>query len=79
MSQIGDITPNDFIKSQIRDAVKEYTVYDGSNRISATYTAGTGTPDGGPCLKTTYTYWLTSNRIKLRVESVSAWQLAWES
>jgi hypothetical protein len=59
--------------SHFKEAVKQYIVYDVSNRMTTVYVARTDAGDGDPCLRTDYTYAGASNRIIKMKESLDTW------
>ena len=68
----------DFIKSQMAEGVKTYSVYDGSNRLSDVYTAMVDTEHGEQCIRTQYTYYDSTTRIKQTKESLATWNSSWD-
>lgn len=74
----GQIHASDFMTSQIQEAVKTYTVYDGSNRPQYFYVAMVDTVHGGQCQLTTYTYDGASTRVQKSKESLATWDSAWD-
>lgn len=72
------ISKEEIINALQKEAMKEYYVYDGSNRVIEQYQAPTDTPEGGACLRTDYTYvGGTTNREKMK-ETIVPWQTIWE-
>lgn len=69
--------PDDFIKSQLSEAVQQYIAYDGTNRMEYSYTAPADAQDGDPCLVTQYVYFSTSTRVIKMKESIGTWSSAW--
>jgi hypothetical protein len=67
------------IRTLANEGIKQYFVYDVNDRIIEVYEVFTNAKDGAPCLKTTYTYWGTSKRVKLMKEYLSTWDISWES
>lgn len=70
--------PTDFISTQAKEAVKFYAVYDGTGRMTETYTAAVNASDGDPCLKTSYVYDGSSNRVTKSKEEVSTWSSSYD-
>jgi hypothetical protein len=68
----------DFISSHFREAVKTFSVYDGTNRLIEFYTALTDAEDSGMCLKTEYSYDGATTRILKSKESLATWSSAWD-
>ena len=68
----------DFMVSQIQEAVKTYTTYDGSSRPQYFYVAMVDAADGDKCQLTTYTYDGASSRIQKTKESLANWDSAWD-
>jgi hypothetical protein len=69
-------TKTELLSSQMRELVKSYTTYDGSNRPTAVYVAQVGTLDGGPCIKTAYQYSGGTSLVTKRAESYDTWVAA---
>lgn len=63
----------DFVSSFGRQAIKQYIVYDGSDRPSQVYEATSDAADGADCLLTEYEYDGASSRVTKLQESLSAW------
>lgn len=77
-TQIGQKKASDFIKPHALEAVKQYIVYDGFNRMSETYVALSDSEHGTPCLKTEYVYAADSARVIKLKESIAVWDSAWD-
>lgn len=72
------ISKEEIINALQKEAMKEYYVYDTSNRVVQQWQATTETPHGGACLYTQYTYvGGTTNREKMK-EEVVPWDSSWE-
>lgn len=70
-------TKTELLNSQMKELVKSYTEYDGNGRPTAVYVSQVGTLDGGPCIKTSYTYLSgTSTLVTKRAESYDTWVAA---
>lgn len=76
---MSSVHPTDFISSHGKEAVKQWFVYDGLNRMVTVYVALTDAGDGDRCLRTDYTYIGSSARIQSMRESIAAWDAAWDS
>lgn len=70
--------PNDLVRTHMNEAIKQFLVYDGSNRMVTTYVAATNAVDGDTCLRTDYTYVGASVRIEKMKESLDVWQSIWD-
>ncbi len=66
------------LKSHAHEYVKQYMVYDGSNRMTDLYTAYIDAADGESCMRTQYEFDGSSARIVKRKESNSTWDSSWE-
>ena len=71
-------TKTELLKSQDKELVKQYIVYDGSSRPESVYTAVSTAITGTPCTLTTYAYDGISTRITKRRESYSSWDSSWD-
>jgi hypothetical protein len=69
---------NSFVKSGNEEYLKQYLVYDGSNRITQIYEAMANALNGDPCLLTEYGYVGISSRVEKMRESESTWDSSWE-
>lgn len=73
------LSTTDGLKTQANELVKQYIVYDGTNRMTAVYTAPSDATDGKPCTKVTYTYTSpTSSLISKMKESNDVWSSAYD-
>lgn len=72
------IKPSDLIKSQLQEGVKSFFVYDGSNRMTTSYTAAWDAENGDACIITEYQYIGTSNRVQAMKEYLGTWNSAWD-
>lgn len=72
------IHPTDFISSHHREAVKQWIVYDGLNRMVTVFIALTDAPHGAKCGRTDYAYVGNSTRIQASKESIDTWNQAWD-
>lgn len=72
------IKPSDYIKPHAEEAVKMYFVYDGSGRMTETYTAMVNAENNDKCLKTEYTYDGASTRVQKMKESIALWSSAYD-
>ena len=66
------------MEGHLKEAVKTYSTYDGSDRLEFFYVANIDIADGELCMSTQYTYDATSTRIVKTKESKATWQAAWE-
>jgi hypothetical protein len=67
-----------FLKTQFKEAVKQYLVYDGFFRMTDVYAAPVDAVHGDECLRTQYAYDGGSVRIQKTKESIATWDSAWE-
>jgi hypothetical protein len=75
---MADKKAKDFIKPHSLEAVKQYIVYDGSNRMTTHYVAASDTLHGGDCLRTDYSYVGATVRIQASKETLDTWDSAWD-
>lgn len=68
----------DQLKSVLKEPMKLYRTFDGSNRLEYQYECATSTPDQGPCLKTQYVYDGGSDRIVKVKETIDVWDASFE-
>ena len=73
-----DQSKTNLLKTQLNEFVKQYIVYDGSQRITSVYTAAVDTAHGGPCSKDEYEYDGGSTRVVKRKESAATWDSSWD-
>ena len=73
---LGLTHPTDFVSSFGKSAIKQYIVYDGSDRPTQIYEAASGCLNGESCLLTEYTYSGVSSRVVKMKESVTTWVTA---
>jgi len=73
MEPLGQPHPTDFIRAFGKQAIKQYIVYDGSDRPIQVYEATSSALNGDSCLLTEYTYSGGSSRVVKFKESISAW------
>ncbi len=66
------------IVTNSHENIKQYFVYDVSNRMSIVYEARSNALDGESCLKTTYTYVSTSTRVQAMKEEDATWDDSWD-
>lgn len=66
------------LKTGTNEYIKQYLVYDGSDRLEYVYEARANALDGEPCLVTRYTYWTTSTRVKQMEEYEGSWSSAYD-
>lgn len=67
------------LKSQSEELVKQHIEYDGQLRVEYIYTAPTDATTGTPCSVVRYSYVGTSNRVDYMKESLSTWNIVWET
>ncbi len=70
--------PKDFVKAIEHEAIKQHMEYDGSDRVEEIYTALYGTKDGESCIKMTYAYDGSSERITDMKEELAEWDGDWD-
>jgi hypothetical protein len=72
--------PNDNgqLITNLREPVKQYIVYDVSNRPVIIYEARANALNDEPCFKTEYAYDGATSRILKRKESNATWDSAWD-
>lgn len=58
--------------------IKQYITYDASNRMEFVYEAASNARDQTPCLRTQYTYWTTSTRVRQMKETKALWLSAFD-
>lgn len=68
----------DFVVPHQKEAVKQYTTYDGLGRMEFVYVAIANAEDGALCLKTQYTYEGASGRVSQMQESLDVWDSDWD-
>lgn len=78
MASEKDPSATDFVESHAREAIKQYIVYDGSGRMTETYTALTNAKDGDQCMKTQYAYDGATTRVIQMKESLTTWDSSWD-
>ena len=67
------------VRTLEEEITKEYTVFDGSGRVSEFYQAQSDAENGDPCLKTTYSYHATyTTQVFKRKEEMSSWNSSWD-
>lgn len=73
------LSTTDGLKTQAHELVKQFIVYDGSNRITDVYTAPAGAANGTPCTRVTYTYVSpVSSLVEKMQESNDTWSSAYD-
>ena len=73
-----DNTADSIFTSLNKEVVKVYQVIDGSDRVTERYEALANTPDGGPCLKTEFTYVGAATIAQKMKESQAVWSAAYD-
>lgn len=68
----------DFVNTHMQEAVKTYSVYDGSQRLTAYYVALSDAAHGTQCMVTNYTYDGVSTRVLKTKEALATWDSAWD-
>lgn len=76
MSQ--DTNADELLRTLGKEVIKVYRVYDGSNRLTEQYEALANTINGGPALKTEYTYVGATTDVEKMKESLTTWNSAWD-
>lgn len=66
------------IKTGSMEYIKQYLVYDGSNRLITVYEARANAANGEYCLVTTYTYDSTSSRVQKMKETSGVWSSSYD-
>lgn len=66
------------LKTGRDELLKQFFVYDGSNRVTDIYEAHADANHGQPCLRTRYTYDGTSNRVLKMKEVDATWDSSYE-
>jgi hypothetical protein len=66
------------IKTHAKELVKQYLVYDGSDRLTDVYTAPKEAVTGTPCQLTRYAYVGVTSRILKRLETTATWDATWD-
>lgn len=66
------------LKTQAGELIKQYHVYDGSDRLTDIYTANTDTPDGGNCSRVQYEYDGVSSRVVKMKETIGTWSSSYD-
>ncbi len=61
-----------------KEYVKQYFVYDVSNRMTDVYEARANARDGEPALRTSYTYIGVTNNVQAMKEAESLWDSDWD-
>lgn len=75
---VPDTPADEFLNALEREVIKVHREYDGSNRLQYSYETLANTVDGGPALKSTYTYDGASERVVAMKEELSTWDSAWD-
>lgn len=68
----------DFIKTGREEYIKFYMTYDASDRLEYVYEARANAAHGDYALRTQYTYWTTTTRVKQMAETASTWNSAYD-
>lgn len=66
------------LKTMDGEFVKEYTIYDGSNRPTDVYRAYTDAPDNAPCYRIQMGYSGGTNLVIKTKESEATWDISWD-
>lgn len=69
---------SDFIRPHQKEAVKQYIVYDGLDRMEYHYVATVDADHGDKCLGTQYAYDGTSGRVVKVKEFITTWDSTWD-
>ena len=73
MTESKGNSASDFVKAQGFVALKTFNEKDGQSRIITSYKAPITTIEGGLCIKTTISYFDTSNVVEKLKEELSTW------
>lgn len=68
----------DFVVSHLKEAIKSYYAYDGSNRLEYAYTAHPDAEHGDACLGTQYAYDGATDRVQKSKEFLTTWDSSWD-
>lgn len=75
---MGVIDRTNVLKTNLKERVKQYCVYDASGRMTDAYEAHADAVDGTPCIHTQYEYDGTSGRILKRRELNGEWDSSYD-
>lgn len=75
---VSDTKADEVLQTLMREVVKVYRTYDGSDRVTAEYEAVANAADGQPCLKTEYTYTGARTTPDKMKESLDVWSAAYD-
>ncbi len=64
------------LTSVLKEPMKMFRVYDGSNRVQYQYECVANTVDQGPCMRTEYVYDGASTRVVKFLETEDVWDSA---
>ncbi len=78
MSNVPDTKADEALTVLKGEAMKSFSVYDGSDRLITRYEAVSNALDQAPCLKTTYTYIGASTRVEKSKEEIGVWLTAYD-
>jgi hypothetical protein len=73
-----DTNADELLQTLGREIIKVHREYDGSNRLQYNYEALANAANGGPAIKTTYTYDGASERVVGMKEELATWNSAWD-
>jgi hypothetical protein len=68
----------DFVTTHMAEAIKTYSVWDMSGRLTDFYVALSDAPNGSQCMRTQYTYDGASTRVTKTNEVLALWDSAWD-
>jgi hypothetical protein len=74
----SDTASDELLQTLGKEVLKVFRVYDGSDRCIESYEALANTVNGGPCLKTEYTYIGATTNVEKLKESTATWSSAWD-
>lgn len=78
MSVTVNPSATDFFSAQIQEAVKTFSLYDGSNRIVGFYVAPIAAKNGDKCQLTVYAYDGATTRVLKTKEILAIWDSTWD-
>ncbi len=75
---VSDTEADELLQALQKEALKTYRIYDGSDRLITTYETFTNTVNGGPAIKTQYTYVGATTRVEKMKETIDVWSSAYD-
>lgn len=67
-----------YLITHANEFMKEFLVYDGSDRVISIYSAHTNAAHGDSCILTTYEYVTGTIRIEKKKDALSTWDSSYE-